>query len=560
MGTMLLKTDIRTKGGTIKRSFDRATKVPEITQGKLLSDILKCNQKTQYGEEHAFSRISDAGTFSRAVPICSFSDLAQYVEKMKNAEKNILTADQPFMFNLTSGTTDKPKYVPITQGGMKLTANTSYQWLCRALRDHPSFLNHSILFVAGAPVEGQTRSGIPYGSASGMMCQALPDVLHPSYALPFALAKIKDYDLRYYVIARIALENEVSFVLTPNPGTLIRIAETGIQHQEDIVRSIRDGVMCSAWPLERTPEDSAILDIVGGSLRPNPARARMLQQVIGRHGGLMPFACWKKLKLIGCWLGGSIGFQADKLSAYFGRDVPRRDIGYIASEGVMTIPYEDESPAGILALENHYYEFIPDGESVEAYAQVLKCHELEMGKQYRIILTSVNGLYRYDIHDTIEVCGFYNRTPVIAFVRKSDDMLNITGEKLHVNHFLEAFRRIKIRHDLSVVQACIVPNYKDLRHEILLRLNSSQSNEFLLDIILPLIDKVLSEVNIEYDARRKSRRLNPPCLHMMDESWADDVRGHFLKNQRADIQYKWRMLAEKITDVDARHIQYTVAE
>lgn len=557
MGT-LLKTAIRIKGGIIKRFFDRTTKDPQAAQAKLLLDILKNNQNTQYGQEHTFSRITDANTFSKAVPISSFSDLAPYVEKMKNAEKNILTADQPFMFNLTSGTTDKPKYVPITQRGMALTTGTSHQWLYRALRDHPSFLNHSILCISSAPVEGKTQSGIPYGGASGVMYQALPSVLHPSFALPSVLTEIKDYDLRYYVMARIALENEVSFVVTPNPTTLIKIAETGIQYQEEIVRSIRDGVICCAWPFERTSEDSAVLDIVSTRLRPNPTRAQILQQVIDRHGKLIPFACWQNLKLIGCWLGGSIGFQADKLSTYFGQDVPKRDIGYIASEGSITIPYEDNTPAGILALQNNYYEFIPDGESLETETRVLRCHEIEQGKQYKIILTNRNGLYRYDIHDIIEVHGFYNRTPVIAFVRKSDDMLNITGEKLHVNHFLEAFRRVKAKHNLSVIQARIVPNYEDLRHEIFIHINSAPSNEFLRDTILPFIDKVLSEVNIEYDAKRKSKRLNPPCIHIMDDSWINDVRKHCLKAGYRDIQFKWRMMARKVSDVDTKHIQHTV--
>ena len=49
-------------------------------------------------------------------------------------------------------------------------------------------------------------------------------------------------------------------------------------------------------------------------------------------------------EVIGCWLGGSIGFQAERLIEYFGDDVSLRDPGYLASEGSMTIPCEDNKP------------------------------------------------------------------------------------------------------------------------------------------------------------------------------------------------------------------------
>ena len=311
MGT-LLKAVMRIKGGLIKRSFDQATKDPQITQTKLLLDILRNNRETEYGKEHAFSRITTADAFIKRVPLNTFFDLAAYVERIKNGQRNILTAEQPFMFNLTSGTTDTPKYVPVTQRGMTLTARLSTQWLYRALQDHPSFLDLSFLFMSGAPVEGKTPSGIPYGSASGMIYKNLPRVLHGSFAVPFVVSKIKDYDLRYHVIVRISLEKEISCIVTPNPTTLIRITETGIQRQEELIRSIQDGVLFSTRCFDISENDSWILNLISANLKPNRTRACFLQKVMDRHGNLMPFACWKKLKLVGCWLGGSVGFQANK--------------------------------------------------------------------------------------------------------------------------------------------------------------------------------------------------------------------------------------------------------
>lgn len=321
----LLKTTTWIKGGLIQQVFERATLDPKTAQTNLLKTILKKNQGTQYGQAYGFSQITTPDTFAGTVPLNTFADLSPYVEKMKQGERNILTSDQPVLFNLTSGTTDKPKYVPITKNGMTLMSDRSHQWLYRALQDHPSFLNHSIICVSGASMEGRTESGIPFGSASGMMYESLPRLLHGAFALPFLLSEIKDYDLRYYVMARMALEAEASFVVTPNPTTLIKLAETGIHYQEDIIRAIRDGVIASSQRFDKSPEDARILDVIARSLKANRQRSAVLEKVVQEHGRLIPSEAWKKLKLIGCWLGGSLGFQADKLAAYFGHDTPKRD-------------------------------------------------------------------------------------------------------------------------------------------------------------------------------------------------------------------------------------------
>ena len=552
----LLRTAIRIKGGFIQRSFEHAVQNPQAAQTALLLDILRHNQGTLYGREHEFPQIASPEKFAQTVPVNTFDDLSPYVERIKAGERNILTSDRPVLFNLTSGTTSSPKYVPVTSKTLALAARTSHQWLSRALRDHPAFLDHSILCISGAAVEGKTESGIPYGSASGMMYESMPRVLHRSFALPFALSGIKNHDLRYYLMTRIALEKEISFIVTPNPTTLVKLSETGIQHQEEIIRAISNGVIGCPQSLEKDAGALHLLDTLKKNLRPNRQRAKFLETVIQKHDRLLPSACWEKLRLIGCWLGGSIGFQAEKLSSCFGRDVPRRDIGFLASEGTITLPVEDDTPTGILALDNNYYEFIPIGES--ALAQPLQCHELECGRQYKIILTGWNGLYRYDIHDVIEVRGFYKNTPLVAFVRKGDDMLNITGEKLHVNHFIEVFRKLENLHGIPLTQFRVVPDYGNLRYEILIAPEKQISREFLKETAIPLIDESLAENNIEYKGKRDSGRLNPPCIHLMDESWIDDVHNNSIVSGHRDVQYKWHTTAEEMSGIDIRHVLYTV--
>jgi hypothetical protein len=552
----LLRRLVRLKGGGYHRAFEDATHDPGAAQAALLADILKQNRAADYGREHGFSKLRSGQAFAREVPVVTFDDLSPYVDRMKAGEHRVLTAHDPVMFNVTSGTTDAPKYVPLTKPGLRCTASRSREWLYRALQDHPQFLDRATLCIAGASVEGVTAGGVPYGSASGMMYESLPGALHRSFALPFSVSRIRDHELRYYVMCRMAFARDVSFVVTPNPGTLVRFAETGIRYQERIVRSIRDGVLRRDLPFDPDAADARILAQLDARLTPNRVRSGALDDVMRRHGKLLPSACWPGLKLLGCWLGSTIGLQTPKLNAFFDPGVPRRDIGLLASEGCITIPCEDHTSSGILALHNNYYEFAPMGEDGPTDQHPLGCHELSVGQQYRIILTNHNGLYRYDLDDIIEVKGFYNQTPVITFVRKGDEILNITGEKLHVNHVMRALQMLKADNAVSTFR--VVPNYGDLRYELMLQLEGDHDDEWLRKQALPRLDGILCDINIEYRAKRSSGRLNAPVLHVMDRGWTEDDRVQAVKAGQREAQYKWRTMVGTMSELDTRHIQETM--
>lgn len=554
---VILRSFIKFEGSFLKRSFDKLTKNPREAQKKYLLQILKGNITTEYGRKHNFVKINNETDYQKHVPINEYQDLEPYIEKIINGRKNVLTADMPFMFNLTSGTNDKPKFIPVTVKTRKRTAQLMHQWLYRCLLDHPSFLDKSNFTITGSAVEGHTPSGIPYGSASGLIYKNLPRIMHNSYVLPFVVSDINNYDLRYYVMARLAFEKNVSVIATPNPTTLIKLAEIGIKYQEEIIRSIHDGCLFTSLSFQDSSNDSKIISSLNASLKPNKSRAHFLSDVIKNNGKLLPYCCWPSLKLLGCWLGGSIGYQANKLSSYY-RNVPKRDIGYLASEGCITIPCEDFTPSGILALQNNYFEFVPEDSASDPHSQVLLSHELEIGEYYKIILTNESGLYRYDINDTVRVEKFYNQTPVLTFISKTNDVLNITGEKLHVNQIIMTFQRIKSKFNISITQFRVVSNLDQTRYDIFLGLSGDVSMELLKNSVLPSIDSYLSEINIEYSQKRKSKRLNPPCLHIMDVMWEENVRKKVIESGKRDIQYKWPLISSDFLDIDKDYIKYTI--
>lgn len=553
----MLRSVVRLDGAILKKRFDAQTRHPETTQKRFLTRTLRRNEETEYGKKYGFSSIRGGKEYSRRVPPVTYSDIEAHIERIKQGRRYVLTSEMPAIFSLTSGTTAKPKFIPVTPSTKTRTARLMRQWLYRCLVDHPCILDKSILTITSAAIEGHVSCGIPYGSASGLIYRNFPPVVRRAYVLPYLVGDIENYDVRYFAMARFGLAKEVSVAATPNPLTLVRVAETGVSNQEEVIRSIRDGRFASTMRMELSKKDKAIVTQLDSLLRPDPERARVLEGIMRHHGRLLPRHCRPELHLIGCWLGGSVGFQAEKLAAYYGA-VPKRDLGYLASEGCMTLPYEDNTSAGICALENNYYEFTPEESSTDECPPVFGAHELEEGRDYNVLLTNESGLYRYNINDTIRVSGFYNRTPVLSFVRKTRDFLNITGEKIHVNQILDALDAVSKAFALEILQFRVVADTGELRYDFFLALGGDTSIDVLRHGIIPALDARLSEFNVEYKQKRRSRRLRPPCLHVMSRDWEKNIKKQMVQSGKRDIQYKWIPVMPQVFEPDRPFIVKSV--
>lgn len=554
---VVLSSIIRAKGLLDRSALAWQTRHPGQAQKDFLLRLIKKNKDSTYGQKFGFSSMASQADFRNNVPVVEYSDIEPYIEQIKKGETGVLTSDPVFMFNMTSGTTARPKYIPLTHQGLKRAGRLMRQWFSHALSDHPSLLDKGFLSITGAAVEGRCESGIPYGSASGMINNSLPAMVRSSMAVPSIVAEIADYDIRYYVWVRLAYGKSISFIATPNPLTLIKLAETAIERQEEIVRSIHNGWLSDAFQSKQSSRDAGIPDALLSKIKPDKARASFLERVLERTGRLLPIDCWPELALIGCWLGGSIGFHAESLAKYYG-GVVLRDVGYMASEGCITLPLADAAPAGVLALQNNYYEFIPEAQLDRAQPDILTVGELESGKCYKVILTNENGLYRYDINDIVMVEGIHHRTPLISFLRKSGNVLNIAGEKLHLNHCLSAIDRLQSDFSLTIRQFRIVPDATSLRYEFFLDIRSEIPRESAYKAVLKALDDSLCKNNIEYESRRRSKRLNSPCIHIMDSSWEDEVRKEHALFGLRDVQYKWPQLSAERDEADSRHIMYTI--
>jgi hypothetical protein len=548
----LFKHARRLRGHIASRLLDKACNDPLKAQRSFLLRLVRRNAGTAFGRAHGFSGIRTEEDFRRRVPVREYEELRPYIKRIVAGERNVLTKDEPFMMAMTSGTTSEPKYIPVTRACAGQTASLMSQWLYRAERDHKGLLDYASVGIVSRAIESRTPAGIPCGSTSGLIYKNIPRFVRRAYAVPYPVSELDDYDERYLLTARFALSRRVSFIATPNPSTLLRLAEVAAENQERLLRAIHDGTL----GLESAKQPDVCAELAH-MLRPDPVRARELESVVKANGFLHLGDCWPDLSLIGCWTGGSAGVKTEQLSKFYGR-VPLRDLGYLASEGRITVPFEDETASGIPALKSSYYEFIAEEEMEEDDPRVLSIDELEAGARYSILLTTTGGLYRYRINDIVEVTGFRGRTPLLAFVRKGGEMSNITGEKMHVNHFIEAVNDVARRFRLQVEQFRAAPDAEASRYEIYLELEHAVSRDLLQTEVLPALDRALAKVNVEYDQKRRSKRLAVPCLHLMARGWAAREMRRHMQAGRRDTQYKWQILCQEKRPDDEKEIVCTI--
>ncbi len=497
-------------------AFEAATHDPRGLQQALLERILRNQADTGYGRDHHFRDIRTLDDFRHQVPIAGYEAVEPYIARMRQGDFKALCADEVVhMFALTSGTTAIRKYIPVTAQYLADYKRGWNIWGLKVFRDHPETKLKPILQVSGDWNECQTEFGTPCGAVTGLTARMQIRLIRWLYCVPGAVSGLKDVNAKYYLILRLSLPRAVAMLIAANPSTLINLARAGDRDKELLIRDIRDGTLSDRYLIP-----AHVREAVKGRIRKDPARAKELEQIVSRTGTLYPKDYWPKDCILGNWTGGSMGAYLRHYPKYFGA-TPVRDVGLIASEGRMTIPLSDGTPSGVLDITSHYFEFIPEDEGDSPQPTVLRADELIEGRHYYILPTTAFGLYRYHIRDVVRVTGFHNKTPLIEFLSKGSHFANLTGEKLSEYHVTQAIQSVLHELDLPLSSYSLAPCWPAGGEDELTPfygLFVERPDLHSIDQglrLAQLLDRKLSELNIEYAAKRESFRLGSVRLQLL---------------------------------------------
>jgi hypothetical protein len=498
-------------------AFELATRSPREVQEALLLDILHRQADTAFGRDHHFPAVRSVADFRRNLAVSPYEYFEPYLARVRRGERDALLAQGKIhMFALTSGTTATRKFIPVTDSYLADYRRGWNLWGLKLFRDHPAIKFRPIVQMSGDWDEFRTESGVPCGAVTGLTARMQKRVIRWMYCVPACVGRIKDPRSKYYTALRLSIPRDVTLLISANPSTVINLARTGDQEKESLIRDIRDGTLAADLDLP-----AEVRQEIARKLAPRPDRARELEAIVSRTGTLYPRDYWPDVLTLGNWMGGSVGAYLRHYPRYYGERT-LRDIGLIASEGRMTIPFADGTSAGVLDVTTHYYEFIPEAEGNSPNPTVLGAHEVEEGGRYFILLTTSYGLYRYHIHDLVRVTGFHNATPLVEFLSKGAHFANLTGEKLSEYHVTHSMAEVLARLDLTLTAYALAPCWDDeLPYYGLFVEEGDLPMSGAGQALEAALEARLYAMNIEYAAKRDSGRLGAVRLERLrNGAWA----------------------------------------
>lgn len=455
---------------------------PQEIQEKRFREILRVLTPTDFSKEHGFDRKISMDTFRNLVPIRTYDQLCPWISTYYKGKSNAITRAKVTSFVETSGTTAKPKWIPVTAGWAKKIEEAQTLWMMSMVHDHPMVATGKALTMISPADHAQTQGGLSIGSNTGRMQRRQSWWVRKRYPIPLSVFSIQPSYLKQYVYLRFALQSHITSWTTANPSMLLLLC-----------RRLQE------W------KEYLSLDLISGTLRHGPAqeltqvqRAELEPKLVATA---VPFD-WRPAKIwplavINCWKGGPASFFLPRLRDALGGDIPIREVGITASEGYFALPMGSDWDGGVLWTQGHILEF------VDEQGNVFWSWELQKGRRYRLIITTETGLVRYDMNDVVEVVGFCSKTPVIRFIGKEGRYLNAVGEKVSEEQFVRAMDNAarKTSSELVGFTAHIV--WGDVPYiEVGLEGHIASSFADSLEILL-------RSINIEYDSKRESARLMP---------------------------------------------------
>lgn len=527
--------------GKVNRYLKETSSCRQI-QRKQLLERLDQNRESQFGRQYGLTSMRTVEDFRRSMPVTTYEDYRPYVEKVKAGDTDAMFGPQTevLMFSMTSGTTSQSKYVPITNHFFREYRRSWNIWGLATFRDHPRLLNQYTLTLGSDWQQFHTEAKIPCGSISGLVAETRPRISNSLFLLPAELNKVQGTMNKQYLLLRIAIASaQVGMIATANPLTLINLARLADAEKEKLIRDVRDGTLSADIEIPAANRES----LARHWQTPNRARAHQLEAIVAETGSLHPKDFWPAMSVVSVWMGGSVSYYLPKVRQYFG-DTPLRDHGLSASEGHMTTPMQDESNAGLLDYNSHYFEFIPIEERASSQPTILEADELEAGKDYYILMTTLSGFYRYDIHDVVRCVGYVGKCPQLAFLNKGAHFSSMTGEKLSEIQVTDAIASALGEAKVSMEHFSLVPVPGDPAYYMLLV--EQELDEATSRRLVDAIEKHLSKVNCEYEDRRSSSRLGPVVIRTVPAgTWAEHRRQHSSREGSDAYAYKHPFLAVK---------------
>ncbi|MFH1005536.1 MAG: GH3 auxin-responsive promoter family protein [Bacteroidota bacterium] len=449
--------------------IDLFMKYPNEVQNELFKKLISSAKDTEWGKKFGYNSIENIRQFRERVPLQDYDSVKSYIERIRRGEQNILWFSKIKWFAKSSGTTsDKSKFIPVStesleechyKGGKDML--TIY---CHNYPDTQIFTGKNLPLGGSYYTDYYDNYESYHGDVSAILMQHLPLWAEFLRASDLSIALMSDWEEKLKKLAEVTISENVTNI-------------AGVP----------------SWMLI------------------------LLKRILELSGKETIKEIWPNLEI---YFHGGVNFSPyqENFKKIFGTsEINYLDV-YNASEGFFGLQDKKDSDELLLMLDyGIYYEFLPHEDTAKKSENVVSLNELEVGKNYAIVISTNAGLWRYQLGDTIK---FTSLNPYrFKITGRTKHFINAFGEEVIIENTENALKIACGKSGAIVKEYTVAPVYMNESesgsHEWLIEFEKEPED---LKYFSEILDNALKALNSDYEAKRfNNYALRAPIIRKMNE-------------------------------------------
>jgi hypothetical protein len=437
-------------------AIDHFRNSPHEVQEKTFRQLVASAKDTCWGRQYEYATIKNAEQFRFQVPVSTYEDLYPYIERMLQGEQNVLWHTPIHWFSKSSGTTNaRSKFIPVSKEALQCcNFQGGKDMIALYLDNHPQtkVFRGKSLSIGGSLQQNHLNSQTQYGDVSAVIMKNLP----------------------FWA----------EYLRTPSLKTALMD-----KWEEKLVAMAAETMQVNVTSMAGVPTWTVVL----------------IEKIVELSGKKNICEVWQNLEV---FFHGAVSFTPYR--QLFKTLIPKEGMNYMevynASEGFFALQDQANSEEMLLMLDyGVYYEFIPMEFADQPNAKAIGLEQVEIGKNYALLISTNAGLWRYKIGDTIR------------FTSKNPYRIRISGR---TKHFINAFgEEVVVENaEIALAKACeqtsaVISNftaapvylqsttkgYQKGGHEWVIEFEKQPAD---IQQFTAVLDQTLRQINSDYDAKR----------------------------------------------------------
>lgn len=441
-------------------------KYPIDVQQELLMRLLNVARNTTVGKQYDYKTIYDYKTFAARVPIQKYETIEPLIERTRKGEQNLFWPSNIQWFAKSSGTTNaKSKFIPVSNEALEdchLKAGKDMLCLYINNNEDAGLFNGRGLRLGGSSAIYEDNNSY-FGDLSAIIIENMPFWADFSSAPKIDVALMEEWEAKMKAIV-----------------------------EETVNENITSLVGVPSWMLV------------------------LLHAVLEKTGKDNIHEVWPNLEV---YFHGGVNFNPYR--EQYKKLLPKKGFRYYetynASEGFFTIQDINGSNELLLMLDyGIFYEFIPMDQYLGEDSVAIELQEVELDKNYAIVITTNSGLWRYLIGDTVK---FVSLDPYrIKITGRTKHFINAFGEELIIENAEDALKKVCKKTKTEIIDYTVAPIFMNGKakgaHEWIIEFKIAPKD---IDYFAELLDNALKSINSDYESKRYlNMTLTMPKVHQAE--------------------------------------------